>query len=106
MHEVLSSPALQIRCKAARYKRRSAAVRKRFLREDASMEWAKPILELVQEEQAAKASESAKEPHMLHVVRRVAAIVGRPWWEKDIIEKFGLTESVSSRRFMLYYWTA
>merc|ERR1712045_725302 len=30
------------------------------------------------------------EPHALHVVKRVATLKGRPWWEKQIMQKFGL----------------
>ena len=99
MSEILSTPSLIVRYKVTRYKRRSEATRKRLLREDASMEWAKPLFNMADAEKNKvkdnqNDADKAKEPHMIHVVRRIATLYGRPWWEKDVIEKFGLTESV------------
>ena len=58
-------------------------------KDDADFTWIKP-LEEYKAEKAAKDAEGVKEPHMLHCVWRTKPLAGRPWWEKQIMEKFGL----------------
>ena len=64
--------------------------KKRHALEEASLKWAKPLIE--QSQLAPKQEESLekKEPHMLHVVYRIKTVRGRPWWEKELIEKLEL----------------
>ena len=33
-----------------------------------------------------------KTPHMLHMVYKIKKLKGRPWWERNVAEKFGLGE--------------
>lgn len=42
------------------------------------------------EYQAEKEASKDAEPHMLHVVWRNKPLKGRPWWEKQIMKKYGL----------------
>lgn len=60
----------------------------KLAKEKADMTWLEPL----QEYKAEKAQEPPKEPHKLHVVWRVKSTSGRPWWEKEIIKKYGLDE--------------
>jgi len=58
---------------------------------ETSMAWAKPILDRKDEEEHRRPENDVlKEPHMLHVVYLIKPTKGRPWWEKDIVEKLGL----------------
>ena len=63
--------------------------KKRHALEEASLKWAKPLIE----QSLAPPQEGSvekKEPHMLHVVYRIKTVRGRPWWEKELIEKLQL----------------
>lgn len=72
-----------------------ATKKKRILkqmRSSENLEWATPILET----KIPSESETVeKEPHMLHLVYLVKKTSGRPWWEKDLVEKLGLEGKVS-----------
>ena len=39
---------------------------------------------------------------MLHVVYRIKRMVGRPWWEKELIEKLELKGRVGQSFFVLF----
>ena len=41
------------------------------------------------------------ELHMIHVVTRVKTLKGRPWWEKQICEEFGIHEKVLASTFCI-----
>merc|ERR1712012_1546223 len=57
--------------------------------------WMKPMLEY-QDEKRAKEDAGEKEPHLLHVVWRTKTLIGRPWWEVQIMEKFGLANHLKT----------
>ena len=44
------------------------------------------VLGKEREERVREQMEHPSSPHMLHVVRRVKPLKGRPWWEKQIME--------------------
>ena len=64
--------------------------KKRHALEEASLKWAKPLIEQAQLTPTQEGSVEKKEPHMLHVVYRIKTVRGRPWWEKELIEKLHL----------------
>ena len=53
------------------------------------MEWVRPLIDYgkEREERVREQREHPSSPHMLHVVRRVKPLKGRPWWEKQIMEE-------------------
>ena len=60
------------------------------------MEWVRPLIDYgkEREERVREQTEHPSSPHMLHVVRRVKPLKGRPWWEKQIMEELGLDTPV------------
>ncbi|XP_072269352.1 large ribosomal subunit protein uL30m [Pyxicephalus adspersus] len=34
-----------------------------------------------------------EQPHKLHIITRIRSVIGRPYWEKDIIKKLGLEKA-------------
>ena len=60
------------------------------------MEWVRPLIDYgkEREECVREQREHPSSPHMLHVVRRVKPLKGRPWWEKQIMEELGLDTPV------------
>ena len=53
------------------------------------MEWVQPLIDYgkEREERVREQREHPSSPHVLHVVRRVKPLKGRPWWEKQIMEQ-------------------
>ena len=62
------------------------------------MAWAHPLLEhgREREERLLREKEHPTPPEMMHVVRRVKKMSGRPWWEKKVMEELQLDGNVSS----------
>ena len=46
-------------------------------------------------QEKAKNRIATDDPHMIHVVRRLKTVKGRPWWEKKVIVELGLDGEVS-----------
>jgi len=63
-----------------------------------SLDWAEPILNRPNKEQAVNDAGEVETPlpppHMLHVVYLIKDTNGRPWWEKQIVKKLHLEGKV------------
>lgn len=59
--------------------------------EPEDMSWAAPIFDKLEQKQ----TEEIQPPSPLHMVCRVKPLKGRPYWEKEIMQKFGLDGPVS-----------
>jgi len=70
---------------------RKTAKRNKRERDDRDFSWMEPMKEYQAEKRAQEAA-GENEPHLLHVVWRTKPLTGRPWWEKQIMEKFGLDD--------------
>ena len=92
---VLPATAIAIQDVPARsLHKKTLKQRKRLKKLDEDMSWTKAIFEYRNEKEQ-QANEKPCEPHQLHVVWRKRSLVGRPWWEKDIMKKLGLADYVS-----------
>jgi hypothetical protein len=57
--------------------------------------WAGPIIEKHLAEKEGKQQPEIKEIPKLFMVSRVRTLKGRPYWEKDVCEKYGLHNKVN-----------
>ncbi|KAL8584514.1 hypothetical protein ACOMHN_016835 [Nucella lapillus] len=61
-------------------------------RDPADLSWAAPLLEKLKQREQSSGSDRDRPPAMLHMVRRVRSLGGRPYWEKNMIKSLGLDE--------------
>ncbi len=94
VHPSVASPlgAAQVQWIHATRRGKNKKKRKQFAADVSFME----TLDEYKKEKAEEAAKGEKEPHMLHVVwRNKNRLTGRPWWEKEIVEKLNLDVEVS-----------